>query len=246
MNNGEQQERLALARRLRLCGVPLEIPEDDHHFPHSPRTGLFIRQIRASATQFNPWEAGYWICLRIVNNLPSVFWICGFRLQLPWQDENLFLLDNPGEMEPARTRYHFLTTPTPSFPRGQVLNHHHLYKLSRGCPLEGWLLWSGEVPIPEQYAHGSDVAAFVAIVDQFGRPYSEPLSLRVDRRPYRRELRRRSRRNITGKAPGEISREQVPESSTGAACEAEEPGDTRSPAGRREERDLDQREPLIL
>lgn len=33
-------------------------------------------------------------------------------------------------------------------------------------------------------------------------------------------------RNITGKAPGEISREQVPESGTGAFYEAEEPGGT--------------------
>lgn len=224
MSNGEQQERLALARRLRLYGVPLEIPEDDHPFSHSPQTGVFIRQIKGSATQFNPWEVGYCVFLRIVNNLPSAFWITGFRLELPWQ-ERPYLLGDPGELDPPLTYYNFQTTGT-AFKRDEVLNSVYMRKFSRGSPLEGWLLWSGEVPIPAEYGSGSHVAAFVVVVDQFGRAYREPLSLRVERKRFRPELRKRSRRNITGKPPDEISLDQVPESDTGALCEAEESGNT--------------------
>lgn len=199
MNNDAQQQRLALARRLRAHGVPLEITDDDHRSRHFPPPGLFIRQIMASATQLDLYEVGYSVCLRIINTLPSAFWIYGFHLQLPWKDDKLWLLSDPAEYEPPQARYKFLTTNVPSFPRHEVLNHLRPYQLSRGHPLEGTLLWSGEVPIPETYVKGNAIEAFVVILDQYRRGYLEPLSLQVSRRKSRvRALREWSRRDITG------------------------------------------------
>ncbi len=181
MNKRRRQEGLAIARQLRSCGVPLEIPEDDN--PHAQRTGVVIRQLGGSATQFHSFEVGYWIKVRIINMLTSQFWISGFGLELPWHDDRLFLLDDPGEFIPPRERYNFLTTRSPTFSRQEVLNHRHrLYELSRGRPLEGYLLWSGAVPIPEDYMPGSCVAAFAVVLDQFYNRYSAPVSLKVDRR----------------------------------------------------------------
>jgi hypothetical protein len=212
MNNKIRQERLGLARRLRSCGVPLEIPEDEN--PHFPACGLIIRQIEGTMTQFDVCEVGYQVFLRATNNLDCPFYICGFRLHLPWKDKNLCLLHDPYDFVPRHSRYRFLSGREPSFPRNEVLNHIYLEKLSRGFPLEGQILWTGGVPIPDEYVSGSKVAAFVAIVDQYGAEYTEPISLRVQRKVCQQVLRKGRRRSITGNVIAEPSIDKVPERET--------------------------------
>jgi hypothetical protein len=200
---------------LRLAGIPVEIDDDDRGDPHAPRSGVFIRQVGCgtSAIELNSYETGYVVHIRIVPNLGWPFWISSYRLHLPWEDPSLWLLDDPAEFEPPRNVY-WLDGRT-SFARNDVLNHcaDLERKGSRGHPLQGYLVWRGEGPIPESYVHGSSVPAFVGIVNQFEREYREPISLVVDRsrRVMPRIPRRHKSRNITGKPVTNASEAFSPE-----------------------------------
>jgi hypothetical protein len=209
----QDETSLAEVHRLRRTGIPIPV-EENEEFPESPPLGILIRPVRrCSAIELNPCATVYVIHLRIVSNLPGPFAISSYRLEVPWGHTTVLLAD-PRESYPPSNSYRFLGDYPMSFGRNEVLNRLDDVRrtLSRGYPLQGVLLWYADEPIPENYLHGEDIAAFVFVVNQWGREYPGTLSLYIDRTrtlaPKRPRIR--ARRNITGKPVEAMSEELSP------------------------------------
>ena len=215
MEKTNPDKRFAELLRLRRSGVPIKVDESQV-FPDSPLTGLFIRQIPTSrAIEMGRYRTAYVIHVRIVSNLPGPFAISSFRLELPWGNPHMVLLDDPAEHVPPSNFYRFPGRSPVFFRRKEVLNHRDniRFELLRGHALQGFVLWYADEPIPEDYVHGDDVPSFIVIVNQFGREYRGTVSLHIDRtcRLIPKVPRKHSRRDITGKCGMEIGHSRCPE-----------------------------------
>jgi hypothetical protein len=199
--NSYSEIQLLELRELRDSGIP--IPTWEENDPHVLRSGILIRETtRGSAIELDPYFTVYIVPVRIVSNLPGSFAISSFHLALPWEGARIVLLEDPAERESPSSDYRLPCSRRMAFPRNQVLNHLEDLRrvLHRGDFIQGVLIWYGYEPVPEGYAQGDDLAAFVTVYDQFSREYRGAISLFVDRK-YRLERvasRRRLNRDMTG------------------------------------------------
>jgi len=168
---------LDLARRILAAGIPVDIPEDAEGASLALQD-IMIRQtgglVESNAFDF-PGGIGYMLSLAITVNLPS-FAISAFALEVPWGDDTVRPLEDPLQVDGTSEIYRFWGTNL-EFQRNDVLNHHADLRriVPRGCSLTGLLLATGSEPIPEKYARGKEIPAFLAVIDQFGRGYREPV-----------------------------------------------------------------------
>lgn len=199
MKSKNNQNSLALARRIRAAGIPIFIGEDDGKAPHDPSSGLRVSQhgVRSESCAFDFYgTAGYVIGVVITVNLPH-FAIAGFGLELPWKSYVRWL-DDPLKSGGRSDVYRFDRKYFLEFERNRVLNHlADVQRMwSRGESLKGYLLGIGNEPIPDEFRQGAMIPAFLIIYDQFGREYRSSISLWRDRtqkpvRPVESAMRRK-------------------------------------------------------
>ena len=184
MKSKTSEERVDLVRRLRAAGVPLLSYEN---YEDGRAGALRIQQFGGEmlSTAFDRGYRGpeYTIALRITINRSGLA-IAHFGLQVPYGNAYVWWLDDPLETGARWNRYWFSAN-GPSFDRAEVINHYADVRrmLPRGKTIEGLLLGIGDAPIPDHFADGSIVPAFVTVTDQHDYDYSEPVSLRVHRSP---------------------------------------------------------------
>jgi hypothetical protein len=142
-------------------------------------------------------STGYILSLIITANLPA-FAISAFGLEVPWGDGAVRFLEDPLEIDGTSEVYRFGGKGEPEFHRDQVINHfadvRHI--MARGHSVAGLLLAVGTEPIPETFAHGIAIPAFLKIVDQFGREYREPVSFWRKRSERRRPVTQKKRKSL--------------------------------------------------
>ena len=146
MKTNNNQNSLAIARRIRAAGIPIFIGEDDADASQDPSGGLLVYQdgtpIESCAFDFYG-TAGYVIRIVITVNV-SHFAIAGFGLELPW-NSCVRWLDDPLESGGRSVVYRFGRRYHLEFERNEVLNHladlRHMW--SRGESLKGYLLGMG-------------------------------------------------------------------------------------------------------
>jgi hypothetical protein len=182
-----------MERRLRAAGVPLEVGEDDCGINAVPANGLFItRTGDCSAIELDPSGVGYILDLRIVPNFPWPFEISTVELELPWTDSFLHWIPDPLETDAKDEMYWLPTKGGLGYARNQAINHHvgSGKRFSRGCSIGGLLLGIGAF-MPDDIRPGSEVPAFVRVLDQFGKEYTREISLRVERANRRTRLQKK-------------------------------------------------------
>jgi len=186
MKKKTQEEELAVARRLRDLGIPLELEDDGSDSIRPARFGLLINQVGSDretrAFELDCGGTGYTLNLEITSNAPGLVVIRYFRLDLPWQDPQFHWLDDPADRG-TKSDLYVVADREFECPRDRVINHRTgaRGKLSRGDILDGLLLGVGFEPIPDCFRHGSSVDAMLSIVDQFGRSHSSEVSLWIER-----------------------------------------------------------------
>jgi hypothetical protein len=102
----------------------------------------------------------------INNSLRTPVIIFGFRLDLPWQEDQFHWLSDPLESGEADGMYAFENVKL--HPRNAVLNHR-VYgegRLAPGEVIEGWLLGQAYSPIPESYRNGETFTMKFSVIDQ--------------------------------------------------------------------------------
>ena len=170
---------LALARLIRDAGILIDIPEDDRETPSVPLEDVLIRQT-GGVVDSAAWDLacgmGFMLSLVITINTPS-FAISAFELEVPWGD-TMRLLEDP--LHTNRKVYWWRDI---EFDRSEVLNHRTDVRqiLPNGYSLMGLLLGMGAQAIPDRFAHGAEIPAFVTVIDQFMRKYRSPVSFWADR-----------------------------------------------------------------
>jgi hypothetical protein len=173
-------KRRDIAYKLRRRGVPLEIPE-----PHEvPR--LIIRQ-QGSLTENCAFDldcggTGFIINLYILINKFKTA-IDYFELDVPWRDATIRWLDDPVSIGALFNVYRFPGTGALEFGRESVINHMagSTRTWSKGQCVQGLLLGFGSDSISNDFRHGSNIPAFIRVVDQFRTPYNLSISLWTDR-----------------------------------------------------------------
>jgi hypothetical protein len=167
MNRSKYQTKIELAHRLRAVGVPLEIPVDDGE------SRLLMRQFgegpESCAFHTRYGGTGYAVYVRLTFVHPGA--ISSIDLELPWSDPSISLLEDPNETGDPHGEYCFSGESAYRFHRSLVINHYSnvRHMRSRGTTLEGFLLWAGMNPIPEDWPLHKKIPAFVIVCDQFGR-----------------------------------------------------------------------------
>src|ERR1700693_418674 len=150
MNRSKYQKRIALAYRLRAVGVPLEIGVDDGE------SGLVMHQfgeeLESYAFSTKYGGAGYAVYMRMTF-VRSGLAISSIDLEPPWSDPSISLLEDPHERGDSYGEYCFPGETSYRFHRSLVINHcaDVTHMRSRGTTLQGFLLWAGMNPIPEDW-----------------------------------------------------------------------------------------------
>jgi hypothetical protein len=117
--------------------------------------------------------------IRLVSNSGVPLTLRGLRLWLPWADTPVVLLQDPADPFAPAT-YRFPGETSGGFDKSQVIAQFRK-TLTRGRPVEGFLLGYHGEPIPRSFRHGTKVPVVLTIEDQFGEIYSRELFLTVDR-----------------------------------------------------------------
>ncbi len=176
MKRRKDQRRIDLARRLRAVGVPLEIDVDDGE------CGLLMCQIGEAldgcAFRTKYGGAGYTVNMRITINRPD-FAISSIDLELPWSDPSISLLEDPNKTGDPHGEYCFPGETAYRFHRSLVINHYAdvTHMRSRGATFQGFLLWAGMNPIPDDWPLWKKIPAFVVVYDQFDITYRYSVTL---------------------------------------------------------------------
>lgn len=176
MNRRNHQKRIELAHRLRAVGVPLEIDVDDGE------SGLLMYQIggelESSAFSLQSGGTGYSAYMCIAIDLPT-FAISNIDLELPWSDPSISLLEDPNVTGDPHGEYCFPGETLHKFHRSLAINHYvDVTRVrSRGTTLQGFLLWAGMNPIPDDWPLWKKIPAFVIVYDQFSITYRYPVTL---------------------------------------------------------------------
>jgi hypothetical protein len=176
MKHRKDQRRIELARRLQAVGVPLEVDGDDRE------RGLVMRQFgeelgsHAFSTKYG--ETGYAVCMSMTFVLPGLA-ISSIDLELPWSDPSISLLEDPRETGNPYGEYCFPDGTSYGFHRSAVINHYVDVTRMRspGETLQGFLLWTGKNPIPDDWPLWKKIPAFVVVYDQFDVPHRYPVTL---------------------------------------------------------------------
>jgi len=193
-------DQLAYARRIRSAGRAIYIPEDDGEVRYIPSNALRVYQtggiIESTAFDLSA-GTGFTINL-VVTSRVSGFAVSHIELELPWEHTHVQWLEDPKVIDGPSRCYRFFGNQTLEFERNLVLNHRlkRTQRFSAGESAEGLLLGLGSEPIPEKYAQGNMILAFVIIYDQIARRYQVPVQLWADRsmrkiRPARSDARRK-------------------------------------------------------
>ncbi len=168
------------ARELRAGGLALEIPEDDWRDPS--RRGLIIRQcggpLLNSVSDTRQGPTVFVVNLSVTIAM-SGFALAAFDVDPPWEANLIFLDDPCGSSREGIYRLFNRDI----YPRDSVINHYADGRRirRRGQSISGFLLaWSLE-SIPDRFAHGSEIPAFIRIFDQNGDCYPKGINLWVDR-----------------------------------------------------------------
>lgn len=166
-------DSVALARRLRCAGCPLEF--DENGLESTPK-GLRIIQIdnplENSIFDLNSGGAGYILCVEICNDTERPVRIEQFRLEPPWADPDFHWLEDPYRSVP-RQDYYSVPSSALSIERTTVLNHR-TGRNGKLLPLdtkEGLLLAVGSRPIPDHYVPRFKLQTTLTIVDGRGNMY---------------------------------------------------------------------------
>lgn len=176
MNRRKRLRRIELAYRLHAVDVPIEIDVDEEG------GGLLMHQIGgavlSSAFSLKSGGMGYAVYMCITIDLPA-FAISGFDLELPWSDTYLSLLEDPNETGDPHREYSFPGDTIHKFPRKAGINHYaDITRMHpRGRTLQGFLLWAGMIPIPDDWPLRKKIPAFVIVYDQFGFSYKCTVTL---------------------------------------------------------------------
>ncbi len=130
----------------------------------------------------------YQIGLVILNTSSrSTVVICGYDLELPWQDEFFDWLGNPEDPPPPEYQLS-AKDPMFSYPADSVINHR-LYErgtLTQTAPVvRGHLIGMGPVDIPASYSNGSFLEVPLFVRDQKGRRHKTKVKLNVSRQSSR-------------------------------------------------------------
>jgi hypothetical protein len=181
-------DSLAVARRIRAAGRPVFIAEDDEP-SYVPSDGLVVRQtggaMESRAINCSGGTA-FVIYLVIINKVPRLA-ISRFGLELPWQQDYFYWLEDPLVIDRGWRCYRVPGDEGLEFNRHEVLNHQAdvTRMLSQGESLKGFLLGYGFEAIPESFRYGAKFPAFVIVYDQHGREHRSGVELEVVRRPTR-------------------------------------------------------------
>lgn len=181
---------LELARRLRAGGVEVDVPEDNPQVSSVALLDVLIRQtggiIESTAYDYLG-GTGYMLFLRITVNIER-FAISSFGLEVPWDDETIWFLDDPRELDGSEVYRLWAGGGPIEFDRDQVINHYAdvRHMIPRGKSITGLLLGMGMAEIPEEYKHGTSIPAMLTIFDQNRQKYLSPVSLWADRSERRR------------------------------------------------------------
>lgn len=197
MKNKKHPQDVALARRLQAAGVPLEIIEREKN------GGLLMNQIgsgsESCAFDLRTAASGYMVYMRIVIDLPA-FAIFRFDLDVPWEDPSISLLEDPIETGDPHNEYSFPGENLYRVHRSLVINRYADVRCMRrrGQTLEGFLLWWGLQPIPDDWPVGKIIPAFVTVIDQWNRRYEHPVTLLDARsgRPLCGERKKKNRKPL--------------------------------------------------
>lgn len=199
MNRMRYQKRIEVAHRLRAVGVPLEIDVDDGE------CGLLMRQIGGEADSFafvsKCGGTGYVVSMSITFVLPG-FAISTIDLELPWSDHSISLLEDPLKTGDIYGEYCFPGETSYKFQRSLAINHHaDVTRMHpRGKTIEGFLLWTGMNPVPDDWPLWKKIPAFVTVYDQFCITYRYPVTLldSRDKKSFPRERRKSVREPLFG------------------------------------------------
>lgn len=193
------EEEIALLRRLRDAGCPIQSDEDKTSVRPAPG-GLIVRQVggvtESRAFDLDCRGTGYMLDIEIVSDVPGRVTMCEIMLILPWEDSLFSWLPDPAESAPAESLYRFPGKNPLEYPRQMVINHrtYERGRLRRGDLIRGLLLATSPEPIPDRFHHGASVSAELQIFDQWEQCFHSDVSLWVDRSVrLRRQLSSRRR-----------------------------------------------------
>jgi hypothetical protein len=185
MTNKKMQEKADLLRRLRENGVALSGDSIQQ------KEVLLMRQIggpgESRAFDQGTGGTGYILTCNILV-LSDNLAIKGIFLEPVYGGQSITLLTDPVERAAGFSGYRFCGRNgkiLSEIDRAEVLNHRLIRPsglLSRGAPLQGFLLWFGMEEMPDAFKHGGELPATVTFVDQFDTLYPFQVNLKIDRR----------------------------------------------------------------
>jgi hypothetical protein len=126
-------------------------------------------------------STGFFFNIAIVNNSPkSTVVITDFYLELPWNDPQFRVLDDPKDLVPPKDYYSIPGT-SERYPRDMVINHRRYSKgkLEPGDTIEGYLLGYGYAPIPQDIKTGSPIPMKLSVFDGQCKRHSTTLEVMV-------------------------------------------------------------------
>jgi len=173
LNRWEQAKYLHVAEELSSGRVPIEIPDEWRY--QAPALRVEIAGPPASFIyQLHEHLVVYVFRVRLFAESGS-FILQDVQITPPWDRDVVYCGLEPG------TNYRF--APGLEFEWDEVLNHQieNNLRLSRGHMLEGWLLATGNNPVPENYGPFMPAPLTVAFLDLNSREHTASAVVSVER-----------------------------------------------------------------
>jgi hypothetical protein len=209
-----QGERdINLAHRMQAVGVPLKLEEFEECLTVHQDKQPLVNSIASRYLTRTYLGITITIYITIVSNSRIPLALRGLRVWLPWADIPVVLLQDPADPF-APEIYRFPGETSGGFHRSELIPQSGK-TLTRGQPVEGFLLGTHGDPIPRSFRHGDEIPVVLVIEDQFGETYSRELFVMVDRSTEWRPKPKppRLRRSLFDKPDGP-EREAQPEVTT--------------------------------